>query len=591
MANTTLNMQLLLRRDSTFNPSHILAAGEPGFEVSTNTLKIGDGVKTYAELSIANKAQIDALIKVTDDKVVALTEAVGKLNDTYATDAEVEGVRSALNAAKVDKSVYEEYIATHALTDTEINTAIGNVDAKFASYRTSAAQDAIDETLATKEALKVVTDELASYGDIVKHNAAEFATAAQGAKADAAAVKTEVDAALLLKADKSVVDAMYTNAQIDGFIADAKKYADDNDADTKYGIAYDSDSKKITLIEGGTNFEIDATDFIKDGMIDTVTIGDDNDLVITFNTAAGKDEIRLPLDQLVDIYIGSTGDRIVVTVANDKSISAELVAGSISKNYLDTAVQTSLGLADSALQAAALDGYAKTADVVTNDEFNTFETNNTAAINAKLDKSTFDAFNNGTSKNVADIEADIVAKAGAAESAAKGHADSLNTAMDERVAKLENNEAGYATKTYVDTQDADILAQAKAYADGKEHKDTTYTVAATANALEFTVTPSEGEAQTVTLVAPTVNTGIMEVAAGNDIVVTPGENGKVTVAHEAFTTGDYTRDPATSDKDGDQYFFTGVTVDNGHVTGANVKSLASVLEAMSFVLDGGNSEV
>ena len=34
------------------------------------------------------------------------------------------------------------------------------------------------------------------------------------------ALKTDLEA----KADKSVVDAMYTNAQIDGFIADAKKY-------------------------------------------------------------------------------------------------------------------------------------------------------------------------------------------------------------------------------------------------------------------------------------------------------------------------------------------------------------------------------
>ena len=584
MAQTKLNMLLQVRRDNVFTSTYVLQAGEPGFEISTNTLKIGDGVKTWAELDFANEAQIAALIKVTDDKVVALTEAVNKLNDTYATDAEVEAVRSALDAAKLDKTTYNAYVEAHQNDYT--NTQI---DDKFIPYRTSAAQDAIDATLATKEALKAVTDELDTYGDIVTHDVAEFATAAQGAKADAAAVKTEVDAALLLKADKSVVDAMYTNDQIDGFIADAKKYADDNDADTKYGIAYDSDSKKITLVEGGTNFEIDATDFIKDGMIDTVTIGDDNDLVITFNTAAGKDEIRLPLDQLVDIYTGSTGDRIVVTVASDKSISAELVAGSISKNYLDSDVQASLGKADSALQAADLADYAKTADVVTNEEFTAFEATNTEAIGKKLDKTDFDAFNNGTSKTVADIEADIVAKAGAAESAAKGHADSLNTAMDARVTKLENNDAGYATTGEVATAKQEAIDAAKAYADAKEHKDTTYTIAATTEALQFTVTPSEGEAQTVTLVAPTVDTGVMSVEAGEDIVVTPGENGKVTVAHETFTTGTYEKTPESSDKTGDVYMMTAVTVDNGHVTGANVQSLAHALEAMTFILDGGDS--
>lgn len=165
------------------------------------------------------------------------------------------------------------------------------------------------------------------------------------------AIKTEVEGALVLKADKSVVEAMYTNDKIDELIQGAKDYADNNDADTKYGIVYDSDNKKIKLVEGGSEVEIDATEFIKDGMIETVTIGEDNDIVITFNTAAGKENIVLPLDQLVDIYTGVEGARVKVTVASDKSISADLVAGSISKNYLDEGVQASLALADSALQS------------------------------------------------------------------------------------------------------------------------------------------------------------------------------------------------------------------------------------------------
>jgi hypothetical protein len=34
---------------------------------------------------------------------------------------------------------------------------------------------------------------------------------------------------------------------------------------------------------------------------------------------------------------------------------------------------------------------------------------------------------------------------------------------------------------------------------------------------------------------------------------------------------------------------TSVTVDNGHVVGANVKSLAAALEELTFIFDGGNS--
>ena len=81
----------------------------------------------------------------------------------------------------------------------------------------------------------------------------------------------------------------------------------------------------------------------------------------------------------------------------------------------------------------------------------------------------------------------------------------------------------------------------------------------------------------------------MSIVEGKDIVATPGVNGSVTVAHKTFTTGAYTKNPADSDKTGDVYLMTGVAVDNGHVTGANVQSLAHALMGMSFIFDGGNS--
>ena len=134
---------------------------------------------------------------------------------------------------------------------------------------------------------------------------------------------------------------MYTNEQIDALVKGAKDYADENDADTKYGITYDSDAKKIKLVEGGTTHEIDATAFIKDGMIDTVTLNENNDLVITFNTEAGKDAIVLPLDKLIDVYTGKATDDIIVTT-NGNEISATLTE----------AVKASLAKADVAEQNA-----------------------------------------------------------------------------------------------------------------------------------------------------------------------------------------------------------------------------------------------
>lgn len=83
-----------------------------------------------------------------------------------------------------------------------------------------------DQIEALQEAIDAINEELDNHGDIVTHDVAEFATAAQGTKADNAAVKSEVDTALALKADKSVVDGMYTNSKIDELVAGAKSGAE-----------------------------------------------------------------------------------------------------------------------------------------------------------------------------------------------------------------------------------------------------------------------------------------------------------------------------------------------------------------------------
>ncbi len=63
---------------------------------------------------------------------------------------------------------------------------------------------------------------------------------------------------------------------------------------------YNSNAKTIELKNGSTVIaSIDATAFIKDGMIDSVTISNGY-LVITFNTDAGKEQIKLSLTQIFD---------------------------------------------------------------------------------------------------------------------------------------------------------------------------------------------------------------------------------------------------------------------------------------------------
>lgn len=63
-------------------------------------------------------------------------------------------------------------------------------------------------------------------------------------------------------------------------------------------VAYDSTNKQIQFKhDDNVLHTIDATDFIKDGMVDSVSI-QDNKLSITFNTDAGKEAIQISLTDI-----------------------------------------------------------------------------------------------------------------------------------------------------------------------------------------------------------------------------------------------------------------------------------------------------
>lgn len=71
-----------------------------------------------------------------------------------------------------------------------------------------------------------------------------------------------------------------------------------------------SDDKKYIQLKdaNGTDLgKINTADFVKDGMLDTATFDETTHiLTLTFNTAAGKEEIPVDLTSLVDTYDGST---------------------------------------------------------------------------------------------------------------------------------------------------------------------------------------------------------------------------------------------------------------------------------------------
>lgn len=373
MANE-IKTRILLKYDSQANweaSSFILKQGEaavcemtPVVEAGQSVIlvKYGNGKDKFIDLPWASAPAADVhgwakqspedFIKWVNENIehpAAPVITTGTENGTIAVDGTDVAVKGLGSAA---------YTSADAYAPADIDTGVHAVD--LATGETNGTVKLTVDGADKEVAVAGLQD--AAYATVASLNA----TAKGYADAVEAKLPTELGVMSVANADDTIVvggDGKNVTVKVaaDKFdawgaaaeaLAEAKTYADNNDANTEYHVEYDSENKKIKLVAGAdaSKMEIDATDFIKDGMIDTVTIGADNDLIITFNTVSGKDDIVLPLDQLVDIYTGVDGAKVKVSVSADKKISADIVAGSIAKTDLAADVQTSLGLADTALQ-------------------------------------------------------------------------------------------------------------------------------------------------------------------------------------------------------------------------------------------------
>ena len=163
---------------------------------------------------------------------------------------------------------------------------------------------------------------LAGYSTTQEMNAA--ITAATDALAQSIAeqgyqTSTDVENAISGKADTSAVTSVNNaltahtaNTEIHVTVANKNAWnakLDASDVEGFFGaVAYDSQTKRInfynTSVEGDVLGYVDATDFIKDGMVSNVEIkevtGKGTCIVITFNSDAGKQAIEIPITQIFD---------------------------------------------------------------------------------------------------------------------------------------------------------------------------------------------------------------------------------------------------------------------------------------------------
>lgn len=311
---------------------------------------------SYAEDKAAIEKSIEDEAKARDDADKAFETRIGTLEGKFGTG---EGTVEAQIAAAVgvEKARAEEI---EGGLRTDVDTIKG--DYLKAADRT-ALQTAINNEKARAEEIEggLRTDVDAVTGRVT--TAEGKITALEEASAKHAE-KTYVETELGKKADKSVVDAMYTNGQIDTAVQGAKDYAKglvDAIPDAPvYSLKKAADSGAYAAVYNLT----------RDGEIVGDTINIPKDMVVeegkVVTNPAGQPEgtyIELKLQNVTNplyINVGSlieyvtsgsaADDAIVVAVSADHKVTATITDGKITLAKLEKDVQDAIALAKTALQ-------------------------------------------------------------------------------------------------------------------------------------------------------------------------------------------------------------------------------------------------
>lgn len=323
---------------------------------SVDTVK---GAKKYAEEKAS--AALDSAKTYADSLVGTESAIAGRVAALEGKHAEGKTVAQEVTAGIDALKLADTYAAKKATEDHIANSDI---------HVTAAKKTAWDGAVSNVETLMGTEATTGSVKQIAKSYADGKDAAIAAAKSAGDNAQTAVDA---LGTKVGTIPTTSKATSVVGYVDEQVKAVKDAEVDytvtvtpsTVEGIA-----KRYTIAQASTglnvNIDIPSDMVVKSGTVETNPTGQPAGTYLVLTLAnATNDKVYIDVGSLIE-YVTSgskTGDMVVVDVSADHKVTATITDGTITKAKLATAVRTSLDLADSALQAAALEPYAKTADV------------------------------------------------------------------------------------------------------------------------------------------------------------------------------------------------------------------------------------
>ena len=311
------------------------------------------GVQKYAD-DKASTALSDA--KAYADGLVTGDSGIAKRVDALETKVDVAKVSTAIATAKTEAITAAGEDA--ATKDAALKTAILGEEAYAQTVKSAYDLAASKTTMAAVEAKNYATKtEAQGYADAKDTAIAEAKKAGTDAMAKIGTIPEGATATTAIG---------YVDEKI-AAIPPQVNYSVTADTSTPAGVA-----KRYVLSQNGS--EIVTIDIPKDMVVSSGTVETKAEagvwgvagtyLVLTLANAT-SDKVYINVGDLIE-YVTSgskAGDMVEIKIDAEHKVTAVINDGTITKEKLAQGVQDSLALADSALQAADLDPYAKTADV------------------------------------------------------------------------------------------------------------------------------------------------------------------------------------------------------------------------------------